>query len=54
MPEKVHIIINEAEAIHNGNQTILHMLTNSSIEVPNVCYHPNLDPIETFDTCHVS
>ncbi|MFF2288858.1 hypothetical protein [Peribacillus butanolivorans] len=54
MPEKVHIIINEVEAILKGNYTILHMLTDSPIEVPNVCCHPNVGPIETCDTCHVS
>ncbi|MEV5035764.1 formate dehydrogenase subunit alpha [Peribacillus frigoritolerans] len=54
MPEKVHIKINGAETSVEGNQTILQMLTDSSIEVPNVCYHPSLGPIETCDTCLVS
>ncbi|MEI2471948.1 2Fe-2S iron-sulfur cluster-binding protein, partial [Peribacillus frigoritolerans] len=50
----MHVKINGAETSVEGNQTILQMLTDSSIEVPNVCYHPSLGPIETCDTCLVS
>nr|WP_325050502.1 formate dehydrogenase subunit alpha [Falsibacillus albus] len=38
----------------DGEQTILEMLLNRSIEVPNVCYHPSLGPIETCDTCLIN
>ncbi|WP_342042926.1 formate dehydrogenase subunit alpha [Bacillus sp. OTU2372] len=34
-------------------QTVLQFLNDSSIEVPQVCYHPSLGPIETCDTCIV-
>ncbi|WP_407406237.1 formate dehydrogenase subunit alpha [Peribacillus sp.] len=54
MREKVHIKINGAETVLDGNQTVLQMLNDSSIEVPSVCYHPSLGPIETCDTCLVS
>lgn len=54
MQENVHIKINGVDAVLDGNQTLLQMLNESSIEVPNVCYHPSLGPIETCDTCLVS
>ncbi|MCM3728977.1 formate dehydrogenase subunit alpha [Neobacillus cucumis] len=34
-------------------QTVLQFLNDCSIEVPQVCYHPSLGPIETCDTCIV-
>ena len=33
--------------------TVLQFLNDSTIEVPQVCYHPSLGPIETCDTCIV-
>ncbi|CAM3655224.1 formate dehydrogenase subunit alpha [Aeromicrobium ponti] len=38
----------------NPDQTVLQLLNNSSIEIPQVCYHPSLGAIETCDTCIVS
>jgi formate dehydrogenase major subunit len=35
-------------------QTILQALMNNAIDIPHVCYHPNLGPIETCDTCLVN
>ncbi|WP_462406897.1 formate dehydrogenase subunit alpha [Gracilibacillus sp. Marseille-QA3620] len=35
-------------------QSVLQLLSDSSIEIPSVCYHPSLGPIETCDTCIVS
>lgn len=35
------------------DQTILNLLTDSPDQVPHVCYHPSLGPIETCDTCIV-
>ena len=50
LQQKVHIKIDGADAILDGKQTVLQMLNanDSSIEVPNVCYHPGLGPIETY------
>ncbi|MGE7684066.1 2Fe-2S iron-sulfur cluster-binding protein [Peribacillus simplex] len=52
----MHIKIDGADATLDGKQTVLQMLNANgcSIEVPNVCYHPGLGPIETCDTCLVS
>ncbi len=36
------------------NQTVLDLLTEEKVEVPSLCYHPSLGPIETCDTCIVS
>ncbi|RLQ96651.1 formate dehydrogenase subunit alpha [Falsibacillus albus] len=54
MSDKLHIKINGHEMEADGEQTILEMLLNRSIEVPNVCYHPSLGPIETCDTCLIN
>ncbi len=38
----------------NPDQTVLQLLNDSSIEIPQVCYHPSLGAIETCDACIVS
>lgn len=53
MAGKKTITINGVEMEASEEQTVLQLLNNSSIEVPQVCYHP-LRPIETCDTCIVS
>ncbi|MFE1244277.1 formate dehydrogenase subunit alpha [Fictibacillus sp. NPDC058756] len=47
------IKINGSEVKANKDQTILNLLTDSPDQVPHVCYHPSLGPIETCDTCIV-
>ena len=37
----------------DGARTILELLNERGIELPQVCYHPRLGPIETCDTCIV-
>jgi formate dehydrogenase major subunit len=37
----------------DGARTILELLNRSGIDVPQVCYHPGLGPIEACDTCIV-
>jgi formate dehydrogenase major subunit len=54
MAEQKKITINGVEMEASEEQTVLQLLNNSSIEVPQVCYHPSLGPIETCDTCIVS
>ncbi|WP_082883891.1 formate dehydrogenase subunit alpha [Bacillus sp. SJS] len=53
LPETFNVKINGIDAIASEDQTILELLSASSIEVPNVCYHPSLGAIETCDTCLV-
>ncbi|PLS09604.1 formate dehydrogenase subunit alpha [Neobacillus cucumis] len=53
MLKNIHITINGAEVEAAEGQTVLQYLNDSSIEVPQVCYHPSLGPIETCDTCIV-
>ncbi|KZE66097.1 oxidoreductase [Fictibacillus phosphorivorans] len=47
------IKINGSETKATKDQTILNLLTDSPEQVPHVCYHPSLGPIETCDTCIV-
>lgn len=54
MPDSVNIIINSIEVQANSNQTVLQLLNDRSIEIPQVCFHPSLGAIETCDTCIVS
>ncbi|PLT28442.1 formate dehydrogenase subunit alpha [Peribacillus deserti] len=54
MPNSIHVTVNGVETPAQLDQTILQFLTESSIEIPHVCYHPALGAIETCDTCIVS
>lgn len=53
MSEQVKAIVNGKEVVSATTQSILNMLSEHDTEVPNVCYHPSLGPIETCDTCVV-
>lgn len=53
MPGKMQININGSRVDADESQTVLQALADHSIEVPQVCYHPSLGPIETCDTCIV-
>ncbi|MBT2710186.1 formate dehydrogenase subunit alpha [Pseudomonas sp. ISL-84] len=54
MPDSLNIKINGVELKANPDNTVLQLLNDSSIEIPQVCYHPSLGAIETCDTCIVS
>lgn len=51
--DRVHININGDIMDVLESQSVLDVLREHSIEVPDVCYHPNLGAIETCDTCIV-
>ncbi|WP_114746038.1 formate dehydrogenase subunit alpha [Falsibacillus pallidus] len=53
LSDLLHIKLNGADIEAAGDQTILDLVNGSSVEVPHVCYHPSLGPIETCDTCLV-
>ncbi|MTH54800.1 formate dehydrogenase subunit alpha [Bacillus mangrovi] len=53
MSSTFNVTINGIESKAKENQTILNLLNDSSIDIPSVCYHPSLGPIETCDTCLV-
>ncbi|MBN8202881.1 formate dehydrogenase subunit alpha [Bacillus sp. NTK034] len=54
LPESLNIKINGIEIKAKQDQTVLQLLNDSSIEIPQVCFHPSLGAIETCDTCIVS
>ncbi|WP_034261860.1 formate dehydrogenase subunit alpha [Bacillus sp. J33] len=54
LPDPLNIKINGVEMKANPDQTVLQLLNDSSIEIPQVCYHPSLGAIETCDACIVS
>lgn len=54
MADTKKVTINGVEMEAPDGQTVLQLLNNSSIDVPHVCYHPSLGPIETCDTCIVN
>lgn len=37
----------------NGAETVLELLNRSGIQIPQICYHPGLGPLQTCDTCVV-
>jgi formate dehydrogenase major subunit len=53
LSDSYSIRINGTEVKANKDQTILNLLTDSPDQVPHVCFHPSLGPIETCDTCIV-
>ncbi|MBG9548226.1 formate dehydrogenase subunit alpha [Cytobacillus firmus] len=54
LPPSLNIKINGIEMKAEQGQTVLQLLNDSSIEIPQVCFHPSLGAIETCDTCIVS
>ena len=54
LPNMIRVVVNGVEMETTEDQSVLQWLSNSSIEVPHVCYHPSLGPIETCDTCIVN
>ncbi|MBG9447027.1 formate dehydrogenase subunit alpha [Cytobacillus firmus] len=54
LPPSLNIKINGIEMKAEQDQTVLQLLNDSSIEIPQICFHPSLGAIETCDTCIVS
>ncbi|URM34550.1 formate dehydrogenase subunit alpha [Cytobacillus firmus] len=54
LPPSLNIKINGIEMKAEQDQTVLQLLNDSSIEIPQVCFHPSLGAIETCDACIVS
>lgn len=49
----VNVNVDGSSFQFDDGQTILKALTSNGIELPHVCYHPALGPIETCDSCIV-
>ncbi|WP_408606684.1 formate dehydrogenase subunit alpha [Domibacillus epiphyticus] len=49
----MRVKINGEDAFLQENESVLNALTNRSLDVPSVCYHPSLGAVETCDTCIV-
>ncbi len=47
------IQLNGKEVISESDKTVLSILGEKEINVPSLCYHPSLGPIETCDSCIV-
>ncbi|UTR12585.1 formate dehydrogenase subunit alpha [Evansella sp. LMS18] len=50
---KISIEVNGVKLTVRDNKTVLEHLNSSSVEIPQVCYHPSLGAIKTCDTCIV-
>ncbi|MGG6449416.1 2Fe-2S iron-sulfur cluster-binding protein, partial [Pseudobacillus badius] len=53
MTEFVHITVNGQRRRIPGDLSIMQALKEYDVDIPSVCYHPSLGPIETCDTCIV-
>lgn len=53
MGNYVNIMLNDQNVSIPGEMTIMEALKKQSVDIPSVCYHPSLGPIETCDTCIV-
>ncbi|HLH86203.1 MAG TPA: 2Fe-2S iron-sulfur cluster-binding protein, partial [Thermoplasmataceae archaeon] len=46
-------VIEVADISENEKLSVLQYLTSHQIDIPHICYHPNLGPIKSCDTCLV-
>ncbi|MDQ0208900.1 formate dehydrogenase subunit alpha [Alkalicoccobacillus murimartini] len=51
MSKQINIQMNDKEVQMTEGQTALQLLKEQEVDIPTVCYHPSLGPIETCDTC---
>lgn len=51
MTDHTVVTIDGQEFLGEPGGNLLELLRSEDIEVPDICYHPNLGPIETCDTC---
>src|SRR5699024_10144081 len=47
------VTIDGQEYLGEPNDNLLELLRSEEVEVPDICYHPNLGPLQTCDTCIV-
>ena len=47
------ISINEAQQQVTDGERLVDVINRAGVEIPQVCYHPQLGPIQTCDTCMV-
>lgn len=52
-PTVVSLMIDGAPVEANNGTLLLHVLSHRGIELPHVCYHAALGPLQTCDTCMV-
>lgn len=53
MHEHTILYVNGQELLAKPGQTLIQLLNEAKIDVPQICYHEALGPIETCDTCVV-
>ena len=51
--DTISLTVDGVELHAREGQNLLELMRERNIEVPHVCYHPSLGPIETCDTCIV-
>ena len=49
----VRLRVNGVEQMARENEFLLEAIARHGVDVPQVCYHPQLGPIQTCDTCMV-
>ena len=50
---RISLTIDGKAAEANGDESLVDLLNGLDIQIPQVCYHPQLGPIQTCDTCMV-
>lgn len=53
MAEHTVVTIDGQEYLADPGQNLLELIRSENIDVPHICYHPNLGPLQTCDTCIV-
>ena len=51
--QTVRVTVDGKEFFVSGEKTILQLFNESNLEHPQICYVPEVDPIQTCDTCIV-
>ncbi|HET7577751.1 MAG TPA: formate dehydrogenase subunit alpha [Bacillales bacterium] len=53
MAEHTVVTVNGQEYLADPGQNLLELLRAENVDVPDICYHPDLGPLQTCDTCIV-
>src|SRR5215510_9559951 len=50
---RISFTVDGKEVQANGDERLVDVLNRLGVQIPQVCYHPQLGPIQTCDTCMV-
>ena len=49
----ITISLNDSQHVVSAGERLIDVINSAGVQLPQVCYHPQLGPIQTCDTCMV-